>query len=114
MSALDELARLERNAEDSAARLLTLRDQARAAGNDAQAVRYGAAYDKALDAGRAAAEKIEGELLNPSGEHVASLKQATDRLEARIEKMKQGIATMNDIAAIASIFTSAITIIGLL
>lgn len=67
------------------------------------------AFDKASEARFLAREQLIRGLVNPTGPKVASLTEATARLEARLERLRRSAARLNDLANILRIFTTAVT-----
>lgn len=91
-----------------------LRTKARQAGSQAQAARFQKAADEAFKLQQRARYRLQKGLVNPTGEKVRQLKDATKALNDRLEELRQAQADFEGIAQAFSILTDAIKLFGLI
>lgn len=109
--ALEDLARARQATRRAAEALFTQQREAERRGDLVTAQKLDAARSDALSLQRSLTAKITSGIINPGGNAV-SLKQATDELEERIERMNQTVADLEDATAVLSILTRVINIVS--
>lgn len=109
-NAVNQLRKARQAARKTAAELLEKERAARRRRQTQAAQRYAAAHSDAINAEDEATRLLEEGLVNPTGEKVRSLADATDELNDRLEELRADEAAFNDVANAISALSDAISI----
>jgi hypothetical protein len=112
--AIAELAAARSAAILSAEALWELREAAIQARDFEGFERASAVYRVALEAQDKATERLIAGLLDPTGDKVKSLKQATSRVKTRLKKLKAAEGTLAELASALTLMTQLILLFGMI